>query len=379
MARRSIIIGGGVIGLTIARELARRGRPDICIIDQSTIGGEASWAAAGMLSVQAGSDPVGSIFEFCSRSRDYFPKLADDLFIETGIDIELDRRGAIFAAFDEADLMEVGSRFALHREAGLEVEMLTAAEIRRAEPFISTDVKGGLYFANDWQVDNRKLITALTASCREYGIEIIENEQVLSVNVDDGCVSGLELTDRKIDAEIVIAANGAWASHILVGNVAMPFEVRPIRGEIVAFQTAKRLFEHVIHSRHGYIVPREDGRVLAGASTDDAGFDRSVTEEAKADITAMAFRISPSLANLEPVDHWAGLRPFAADGLPIIGKIGGVAGLFVATAHYRNGILLAPATAAAIGDAVVDGGDPWEFTAFGPDRMRFAGSRRDNI
>ena len=142
-----------------------------------------------------------------------------------------------------------------------------------------------------------------------------------------------------------------------------------MRGQIVAFQTAKRVFQRVIYSRRGYIVPRADGRILAGSTSENVGFDKSVTESSATWLRAIAFEIAPSISSLPVADQWSGLRPFAADGLPILGEIGGLEGLFIATAHYRNGILLAPLTARIAADRLTDGTDSTYFTDFGPGRF----------
>jgi glycine oxidase len=170
----------------------------------------------------------------------------------------------------------------------------------------------------------------------------------------------------------VVIATGAWTSLIKIGDGNMPVKVDPIRGQIISYRTAKRLFEHVIYSHRGYIVPRADGRVLVGSTSENVGFDKGITDAAAGGLQRAAAEISPSLASLDIADQWAGLRPYAADGLPVLGEIAGLSRLLLATAHYRNGILLAPLTADLVAEKVVNGVDATAFTTFGPDRLRFA-------
>lgn len=371
MAIEHLIIGGGIIGLSIARELRLRTGSSVTVYDAGDCGKKASWAAAGMLGANVETTRRDLFHDLCVRSRDMFPDLADALMDETGIDIGLDRRGTLSLALTDQELASLRAEFA-EFPADTDAELLSDSDVRRAEPFISPDVRGAIYHRGDWQVDNRALVRALIASCLDLGVEIVENAAVENVIIENGNAVGVVVDGAEVAAGDVILANGAWASLIKFG-VAMPsFSVKPIRGQIVEFHTAKRLFEHVLHSRRGYLVPRNDGRILAGATTEDVGFDDSTTEAASAELSRMAYEISPSLANLTPGDHWSGLRPFAADGLPVIGRPQGIGNLLIATAHYRNGILLAPATAGLVGDAVSNAEDPTEFTAFGPERLRFA-------
>ena len=365
-----LIVGGGVIGLSIAREMHKRGVGRITLVEKGVCGGESSWAAAGMLGPQAEADEGGAFFDMCSASRDLYPELAAELFDETGIDIELDRSGTLYLAFTDDDVSELHERFRWQRKAGLAVEHLSAEAARRAEPSISPDVRGALFFTNDWQVENRKLLAALKRYAEINGIEIIENAKVERLIVEDGHVIGAETSESRIIAGKTVLATGAWTSLIKLELAEMPFEIVPVRGQIIAFRLADRLFEHVIYSRRGYLVPRKDGRILAGSTSEHTGFDKALTESAANRLREMAGEIAPILAGLEITDQWSGLRPFAEDGLPIIGSINGIDDLFIATAHYRNGILLAPLTAKLAAENLVSGMDSEYFTMFGPGRFK---------
>ncbi len=370
MDRHILIIGGGVIGLSIARELHKIGVRQITLIEKGVCGGEASWAAAGMLGPQADSPGTGAFFDLCCASRDLFPALASELLDETGIDIDLDRAGTLYLAFTDADMLEIAERYNAHRNAGLAIEYLSADKTRRTEPFVSPDVRESLFFADDWQVDNRKLCAALTSYALSNGITIRENTTVESLLVEDGRVTGVEAGGERFDADSTVIATGAWTSLIKLGEVALPVIVEPVRGQMIAFHTAKRLFQRVIQSSRGYLVPRTDGRILVGSTTEKAGFEKTVTNAAEKNLTEMAYEVAPSISGLQIADSWSGLRPFAADALPLLGPIDGVDGLVLATAHYRNGILLAPITARLIAAKLISGAGSEYFDTFGTGRFR---------
>lgn len=369
-----IIVGGGVIGLSVARALHKAGVSRIAVVEKGLCGLESSWAAAGMLGPQAEADRDDEFFRFCCVSRDLYPAFAAELLDETGVDVELDRSGTLYLSFSDDDSRVLRERFEWQRAVGLAVEHLSAEEGRRREPFVSPDVREALFFPNDWQVENRKLLAALRRYAEINGIAIHENTAVERVTVEDGRAIGVETAHGRISTDRTILTTGAWTSLIKLGVADMPFAVEPVRGQMVVFQTAKRVFQSVIYSGNGYLVPRFDGRVLAGSTSEKAGFDRSLTENAAAELRRMASDIAPSTAGLPTVDHWSGLRPFAFDTLPVIGDIDGISGLTVATAHYRNGILLAPLTARIVAEQVVNGDSLHESFSPGRFRLRSVGS-----
>ena len=331
---------------------------------------EASNAAAGMLAPQAETDKIDCFFNFCRESRDLYPNFAAELFEETGVDIELDRSGTLYAAFTEHDSAEIRKRFEWQKKAGLNVEFLSAAETRKAEPFISPDMREALYFPNDWQVENRKLLTALRKSAELNQIKIVENCGVKSLLTEKGKITGAKTETESFFAEKVILTTGAWTSLIKVGeNAAFFIDVKPIRGQMLSFQTAKRLFKKIIYSPRGYLVPRVDGRILVGATVEDVGFDKNVTGDGINFLRENALEIAPGLINLKISENWAGLRPFASDGLPILGNFPEIENLFVATAHYRNGILLAPLTATILAKKITENSDSEYLNVFNPKRF----------
>ena len=364
-----VIVGGGVIGLTIARALAQRGVRDVCVVERASLGSEASFAAGGILAPQAEADSRDEFFELACRSRDLYPEFAAQLREETGIDIELDLTGTLYVAFTDQDLREIEDRFEWQSRAGMAVEKLTAAQVRELEPCISETVRGALRFPRDVQVENRRLVNALVNSVVRLGVEIYADTDVEALSVERGRLSGLQTSRGNVSCQTVIIAAGTWSSSIQHAHTP---KIEPIRGQMICFDSKPQLTRHVIYSPRGYLVPRHDGRLLAGSTSEHAGFTKQVTAGGLNQIIANAQEISQKILTLPIVDTWAGLRPRAPDGLPVLGPCGEIDGLFYATGHYRNGILLAPVTGELIAEAVVTGRVSPLLAAFSPDRFDLA-------
>ena len=208
------IVGGGVIGLSIARELALRGVNEIVLIERSRMGSEASYAAGGMLAPQAEADCADDFFELACQSRAMYPTLAAALREETEIDIELDTTGTLYLAFDEHEEQEIGQRYAWQIRAGLPVEKLSAVEARRVEPCISENVHAALRFPLDTQVENRRLLAALISSCEKHGIRLMSGTSVESVRLQGGRVAGVDTAIGFVSSRMVVIASGSWTSFI---------------------------------------------------------------------------------------------------------------------------------------------------------------------
>jgi len=366
-----LIIGGGVIGLSLARELHKKGVRKITILERGKAGQESSFAAAGILAPNAEAEKQDDFFQICTDSKQLYTNFAKQLFAETGVDVELDQNGTLYLAFSETDSAEIHRRFEWQKNAGLNVEHLNAEEVRKAEPLVSPDVREGLFFPNDWQVENRKLLIALQKYAELNCIGIVEDTEVKSLLIENGKVIGAETSNKKFFAETSVLATGAWTSLIKSGENALLLPgIKPIRGQMLSFKTAKRLFSKVIYTPRGYLVPRFDGRTLIGATVEDAGFDKNLTEGGIKFLLEAAFEISPHLTRLEIFEKWAGLRPFASDGLPILGAFPEIEKLHVATAHYRNGILLAPLTAKILADKIAENLDSKYLEIFSPKRFQ---------
>lgn len=371
MAQHSeiLIIGGGVIGLSIARELRKAGVHDIAILERGTLGCEASSAAAGILAPQAEADSVDVFFEFCRESLGLYPSLAAELLEETGIDIELDKTGTLYLALTGDDRDELETRYRWQRDGGLEVEYIDSKDIAKIEPNVAANAQMGLRFPNDWQVENRRLLTALGKFAEVNDLSVQEHANVDTLIVEDGKVAGAVSGSRRYLANTTILTTGAWTSLIKLGVESPPFTVAPVRGQMICYRPDRPLVRSVIYSPRGYIVPRADGRILVGATVEHAGFDKNVTDEGVESLRTVGAEILPELSRLPVVESWAGLRPFVSDGLPVIGSLSGLENICVATGHYRNGILLAPLTAKVIAAKVVSGSGSRYLDVFGAKRF----------
>ncbi|MEJ7713801.1 MAG: glycine oxidase ThiO [Pyrinomonadaceae bacterium] len=369
-----LIIGGGVIGLAVARELAECGLQKVTVIERAALGAESSHAAAGMLAPQAEADCADDFFRLACAGRDLYPLFSERLREETGIDIELDPTGTLYVALTSADEEEIEHRFRWQQTGGLAVEKMTAADALLFEPHLSPYVRSALRFPNDTQVEPRRLVTALAASAHARGVQLLVGSEVTSIIIDNRRVCGVETAQEgPIFAGKVVIASGAWTSHLLRGTLeshnALPPSVTPVRGQMLCFDARPPIIRHVVYSPRGYLVPRRDGRLLAGSTTEHVGFHKAVTGSGLHSITTHAAELAPSIGRLPVVDSWAGLRPGTFDNYPLIGESSAIENLYFATGHYRNGILLAPITAQLITGMVTRGERSPLLKAFAPDRL----------
>lgn len=368
-----VVVGGGVIGLAIARALALRGVTNVILIERARLGAEASSAAAGILGPQAEANQADEFFQLACQSRDLYPTFSAALREESGIDIELDQTGTLYLALTEQDEAEIAHRYEWQTRAGYEVEPLTGEEARMFEPCISAATRSALRFPREMQVENRRLVAALASANEQLGVRLVPNCDVRSLRTERGRVVAVETSLGPVNTPTAIIAAGAWSSFISVADISLPpVRIEPVRGQMLCFETNPRLARHVIYSPRGYLVPRSDGRFLGGSTSEQAGFDKQVTAAGVRALTEQSIEMVPGLSEVPLIDSWAGLRPHAADDWPVLGKSGGVEGLIYATGHYRNGILLAPVTGDLIAATVVSGRPASLMEPFTPDRFRLA-------
>ncbi len=379
-----VIVGGGVIGMGVARALALRGCRDVLLIERGSLGTESSSAAAGMLAPQAEADCADDFFRLACRSRDMYAAFSAALLDETGIDIELETTGTLYLAFSEGDETELKQRFEWQTKAGLPLETMDGDDARRLEPAISPHARAALKFPLDMQVENRRLISALAASTNKLGVRLTTGTTVTALKTDYRGVAGVETSHGFVGTNVVVIAGGAWTSSLGLTAISgrassdktLPnLRIEPVRGQMLCFEVNPQIARHVIYSSRGYVVPRRDGRLLAGSTTEQAGFEKRVTAEGVSSILSAAMEISHQIGVLPIRSSWAGLRPRAADGLPVLGQYAEIDGLFYATGHYRNGILLAPITGELIAGAIIDQVAPTAISSFSPDRFDTGVSR----
>ncbi|HYO91312.1 MAG TPA: FAD-dependent oxidoreductase, partial [Pyrinomonadaceae bacterium] len=269
----AVIVGGGVIGLALARTLARNHLGRIVVVERGQLGAEASHAAGGMLAAQAECDRADPFLELACAGRDLYPALSRSLLEETGINIELEQTGTLYLSFTEDDERETSHRYNWQASAGLPVERLTGDEARMLEPCVSVEARSALRFPMDWQVENRRLVAALASSAAKLGVHLLTGTNVESLLIERGRVQGVETARGKIHAPVVVVSGGAWATSLMAEVESAPaIRVEPVRGQMLCFDARPPIARHVIYSPRGYLVQRMDGRLLAGSTTERAGF-----------------------------------------------------------------------------------------------------------
>ncbi len=350
-----VIIGAGVVGLGIAWRLA--GRVTVTVFDRGKAGAGASHAAAGMLAACCEAEPGEEALVALGReSQARWPAFAEELERMSGIDVELRREGTLVLALTADDQATIAHHLEFQRQLNLPLEWLSAAATRAREPRLAGKIAGALFSPQDHQVDNRKLALALRIAAERAGVEIREHQPVKEILVQGGQARGVVLDDgTSIGADIVVLAAGAWSRSIggLPPDRRPP--VRPIKGQMLALRMdpAAPLLSHVLWAPGVYLVPRRDGRLIVGATVEEKGFDETITAGGLLTLLEAAWRAVPAVEEL-PVDEiWVGHRPGSRDDAPILGP-GPLAGLFYATGHHRNGILLAPLTAEAMARLILD-------------------------
>ncbi|MEK6323442.1 MAG: glycine oxidase ThiO [Acidobacteriota bacterium] len=366
MARDVIVIGGGVIGCSIAWKLAQSGMK-VTVMERGRVGCEASRAAAGMLSLQGEAESAGSFFDLCLRSRAMYRRFAEEVTEASGIDIEYKDEGTLFIVVEGQDQAEKTSWASWQLEAGLPLEHLSADEVHKIEPAVTESATRAIFLPQEHQVENRRLMDALEVAIKRAGVELIEGSEVTALATDRGKVTGVMCGTERWPADLVVLAAGTWSSQLLE-PLGLNIRIIPARGQMIAVRGQACRINRVLHSSKVYVVPRRDGCILIGATVEYAGFRKAVTVDAIKHLLSAAVELVPSLGELEIVETWSGLRPDTIDHLPIIGP-SGIENLLLATGHFRNGILLAPITANLIADCLVTGRAPGELMPFCVERF----------
>jgi len=359
------IVGAGLIGCGIAHELAKRGAT-VTIYDRAEPARAASWAGGGMLAPYSEEVADPAMLALCAASLRSYPAFVDDLRERTGVDAYLRHEGTLHVAHDDATADARDAQCAAFRRNGADASILDRAATLAREPMLGADVRGAVYVANESHVDNRRLGRALVAACTNAGVRF-ERANDVALEADARRVRGIRTERGFAAAGTVVNAAGAWAGLLEGVPASARVAVRPVAGEMLALAVPKNFTRGLVWSQHVYLVPRDDGRLLIGATSLERDFDVRVTARGVQSLLDVALRIAPVLGTFALVETWAGLRPASHDGRPYLGATA-IEGYVVATGHYRNGILLTPATAHAIAALIAGERPPVELAAFDPCR-----------
>jgi glycine oxidase len=354
-----IIIGGGVIGLAIARELAVR--KSVLLLDRGATGQGTSRAAAGMLTPLSEADDQGPFFQLSRTSHGMYDEMIRDLEAETKVDCGYSKEGLLAIASSEDSAKALRCRFEWQKKAGFDVELLSGDEVRRLEPLITVPITAAVFMPGERLITPRRLVNALRESCFSRGVEMR-----LGVHVEEVGPHAVRVGHLTIEAESVVIASGVWSGEMKGLNPPIP--VYPRKGQILSLSMPAGAFRHMIRWGSTYFAPRRDGELVVGATNESTGFDVSNTPAGLGRLLNEAQEISAHAGEFPILETWAGLRPATPDGLPIIGP-SAVPGVYYATGHYRNGVLLAPITAAILRDLIEDGTTSRAIEPYSPSRF----------
>jgi len=343
---RIIIVGGGVIGLSIAEQLVRRGQTCL-LLDQGPFAQEASWAGAGYLDLRDAAGTGGAFFELCRRSYDLFPSWTQRLFQDTGLDPEWVDSGSLDLAFDEQEEAGIRTLEMGLRSQGLRGRWLSPREARELEPGLSPGLRAAFHFKDTAQVRPPRLNRALLTYLQKAGAELRELEPVQDFVLDGRKVVGVKTSKGFHQGDHVVLASGAWTAPLAL-KLGLSIPVKPIRGQVVMVRARPGILGRILFKGRGkaytYLVPRRDGHIYVGSTLEDVGFDKGTTPEGLGKLKAGLATMLPSLSQQWIEGSWAGLRPSSPDGLPYLGEVPGAEGAWVATGHFTHGLLLSAVT-----------------------------------
>jgi glycine oxidase len=374
----AVIVGGGVIGLCCAWRLAQHGAKTV-VLDRAEPPAGATRVAAGMLA------PIGELafgepelLRMTIDAAKIYPDFVAELEEASGLGTGYARHGALHIALDRDEASELRRVHDLQRSLGLGAEWLPPRRCRELEPGLTPSFNGGVHAPAEAAIDPRQMAAALLAALADAGVEVRGSTDVVAPVLGDERLEGVRTAaGEELHASHVVLASGAWAGAEgwLPESVRPP--VRPVKGEILELRAAegRAPCQRIVASERVYLVPRPDGRLIVGATTEERGFDATVTAGGVHELLREAYRLLPDVAEMELIESMAGLRPGTPDNLPLIGA-GALDGLILACGHYRNGILLAPLTAEAVADLIATGELPDSVAAANPERLAGVGAGR---
>jgi len=358
-----LIIGGGIIGMLTARELSLAGMK-VTIVEQGEAGHESSWAGGGIISPLYPwrySDDVSALAKW---GQAFYPSLIEEINSETGLDAELVQNGLLMLD----DEQEVALSWAKKWQSNLQI--IDSHEVLELEPELSASLiedNKAIWMPDVRQVRNPRLVKASKNYLLKQGVRFLEQTEVTGFIQKGNKVAGVKSRSGDLTADRVLLAGGAWSANLLK-SIDINLDVEPVKGQMILFKTEPDKIKRITLSQDRYVIPRRDGRVLVGSTLEHTGFEKTVTATAREELMNEACRIIPSLKDAEVEHHWAGLRPGSKNGIPYICAVQDLEGLFLNTGHFRNGVVLGPASARLASDLILNRQTILEPSAYELDR-----------
>ena len=342
-----IVVGGGVIGLLSAYQLAMAGKR-VTLLDRGSVGSEASWAGGGIVSPLYPWRYSQAVTALAHWSQDYYPGLGERLLADTGIDPEVHVTGLYWL-----DLDDQAEALAWAQRQGRPLYEVPVESAYARVSALGAGFERAIYMSGVANVRNPRLVKALRAALQRLpNVTLREHSPVAQFVRDGSRIVGVRTAEGELLAEQVVVAAGAWSGELLQ-SLEMSLPVEPVKGQMILFKCAEDFLPSMVLAGGRYAIPRRDGHILVGSTLEHAGFDKTPTDEALASLRASAETLLPALRDAEVVGHWAGLRPGSPEGIPFIGEVPEHPGLWLNCGHYRNGLVLAPASCRLLADLML--------------------------
>jgi glycine oxidase len=369
-----VVVGGGAIGCAAALYLSKAGAR-VTLLERADLAGEASGAAAGILSAlsEEGATRSDEFQDFCIRALRAYAEVLPELEA-TGHDLRYRRTGILHLAMTPDEVDRLRERYRLHKKVSPDTYWVGQADIAKEEPEANPEALAAMVSPSEHYLDPQRLVLALADAARKHGARIITQQEVVRFQRRAGRVRAVRTRDSFFEGDTFLLAMGPWTARY-AERLGSFVPVRPMRGQMVALAGPGSPLRRVIWGADAYLVPRERGMTFVGATVEDVGFRKRVTRTAVRGLKRAAVRLVPGLTYARELSAWAGLRPGSPDALPILGLLPGWRNVWVATGHFRNGILLAPITGQLMAESVFRGEPVEALAPFSPERFKlFAGA-----
>lgn len=358
-----LIVGGGIIGMLTARELSLAGMK-VTIVEQGEAGRESSWAGGGIVSPLYPWRYSAAVSALAKWGQAFYPELIAEVKDATGVDAELIQSGLLMLDDEPEKAIEWAEKWSSN------LQLIDKKEVFEIEPELAEACIGNkktIWMPDIRQVRNPRLVKAMKQYLLKCGVHFLEQTEVTGFTQNTNKITGIKTNKGELEADKVLIAGGAWSANLLK-NIEINIDVEPVKGQMILFKSKPDKIKRIVLSQDRYVIPRKDGRVLVGSTLEHTQFEKVPTMAAKNELMEEAYRITPCLKEAEVEHHWAGLRPGSSTGIPYICAVPEVEGLYLNTGHYRNGIVLGPASARLSADIILNRENTLNSSAYGLDR-----------